>query len=110
MARPKKNNDEKRIASLPTVRVTTAERVLIEHEAATAGLSLTDFVRYSALTQSVKPRKTKLEASYLVELNRIGVNINQIAHAHNTGRVDANILQYAIDELVALMAKIDKAL
>lgn len=110
MARPKKNNDEKRIASLPTIRVTTAERVLIQDEAATAGLSLTDFVRYSALTQSVKPRTTKLEASLLVELNRIGVNLNQIAHAHNSGRHDPNILQYAIDELVAVMKKLDTKL
>ena len=45
----------------------------------------------------------------LTELNRIGVNLNQIAHAANIGRNDEAILRYAIDELVALMTKVNKA-
>ena len=110
MARPTKNEHEKRSASLPTIRVTQAERVLIEDKAATAGLSLSDFMRVLALTEQVKPRKTKLEASLLVELNRIGVNLNQIAHARNSGRDDPAILQLATDELVTLMHKIDAVL
>ena len=110
LARPTKNEHEKRTASLPAIRVTQAERVLIEDKAATAGVSLSDFMRVLALTEQVKPRQTKLEASLLVELNRIGVNLNQIAHARNSGRDDPAILQYAIDELVMLMRKIDTSL
>lgn len=110
MARPRKKEHEKRTAELPTIRVTPSERVLVEDKAAAAGVSLTDFVRVLALSEKVKPRQTKLEASFLVELNRIGVNLNQIAHARNAGRDDPAILQYAIDELVSLMKKVDAAL
>ncbi len=109
MARPSKNEHEKRSERLFT-RVTPAEHVLIADKAAAAGLSLSEFIRVLALTEKVTPRKTKLEASFLVELNRIGVNLNQIAHANNAGRHDPHILQYAIDQLVATMAKLDQSL
>ena len=110
MARPKKQEHEKRTASLPTVRVTSAERILIEDKAATAQISITDFVRVLALTEEVKPRKTKLEGSFLVELNRIGNNVNQLAHAANIGRTDPALIQTSLSELRELMAKIDAAL
>ena len=110
MARPTKNEHEKRSTTLPTIRVTPAERVLIEDKAATAGFTITDFVRTMALFEKVSPRKTKLEASLLVELNRIGVNINQLAHAANVGRNRPALLQTSLDELRQLMAKIDAAI
>ena len=110
MARPTKNEHEKRIATLPTIRVTTAERVLIEDKAVTAGLTITDFVRVLALHEEVKPRKTKLEASFLVELNRVGNNVNQLAHAANVGRTDTALIQTTLAELRGLMAKIDAAI
>ena len=110
MARPTKNEHEKRSTTLPTIRVTPAERVLIEDKAATAGFTITDFVRTMALFEKVSPRKTKLEATLLVELNRIGVNVNQIAHAANVGRTDPALLQTSLDELRQLMAKIDAAI
>ena len=110
MARPTKNEHEKRSASLPTIRVTPAERVLIEDKAAAAGFTITDFVRVLSLHEEVKPRKTKLEASLLVELNRVGVNINQLAHAANVGRIRPALLQTSLDELRQLMAKIDAAI
>ena len=110
MARPKKKEHEKRTASLPRVSVTQAERVLIEDKAATADISLTEFMRVLALTEEVKPRKTKLEGSFLVELNRIGNNVNQLAHAANIGRTDPALIQTSLSELRELMAKIDAAL
>lgn len=125
MARPTKNEHEKRAASLPTVRVTTAERVLIEDKAAAAGLSLTDFVRVLTLHEEVKTRQTKLEASLLVELNKLGVelsrqgnNLNQLAHGLNVDRQPKPlVLQAALDDhqatmskLMSLMEKLDAAL
>ena len=123
MARPRKKSHEKRSAELPTIRVLPSERVLIEDKAASAGMSLTNFVRDCVLYTEVQSRDEKpevfltdatpkipLEASVMVELNRIGVNLNQIARARNSGRDDPNILQYALDELVVLMRKLDAAL
>ena len=110
MARPTKNEHEKRSTTLPTIRVTPAERVLIEDKATAAGFTITDFVRTAALFEKVTPRKTKLEAALIVELNRVGVNVNQIAHAANVGRIRPALLQTSLDELRELMAKIDAAI
>ena len=109
MARPTKAEHEKRTASLPPIRMTLAAKIYVEEQAQSAGLSLTDYLRTLALFEEVKPPKTKSDALMLTELNRIGVNLNQIAHAANIGRNDEAILRYAIDELVALMTKVNKA-
>ena len=110
MARPKKNEHEKRTMRLPACRVTPAERILIEDKATLAEMRISDFMRVLALTEEVKPRKTKLEGSFLVELNRIGNNVNQLAHAANIGRNDPALIQTSLSELRELMAKIDAAL
>ena len=79
---------ERRTARLPAVRLTDAELDHVTEQATNAQLSLTDYVRTLALTEEVTPRRTKLESSVLVELNKIGVNLNQVAHAANIGRTD----------------------
>ena len=109
MARPELQEHERRTARLPAPRVTMAELAHVQEKADTAGIALSDYIRTLALFEEVKPPKTKSDALMLTELNRIGVNINQIAHAANIGRNDEAILRYAIDELVALMVKVDKA-
>lgn len=107
MARPKKQEHEKRSASLPPVRVTEAELSIIEQKARDAGRSVTDYLRSCALDAKViAPRSSKLEASFLLELNRIGVNLNQIALAFNTGRSDVAMLDDTIRELMTLMDKV----
>ena len=110
MARPVKKDHEKRSTQLPPVRVTTSELAYVQRQADLAGMSVTDYLRTLALTEEVKPRKTKLEASLLVELNRIGVNLNQIARSAHIGRTEQAIMTYAIDHLVALMKRIDEGL
>lgn len=107
MARPTKQEHEKRTARLPAARVTLAELAYVQEQASNANLSLTDYIRTLALHEEVKPHRTPLEDSLLVELNRIGVNINQVAHAANVGRFDQAIFQYALDELMLLMKKIN---
>ena len=110
MARPKKTEAEKRTMRLPAPRVTSSEYSHVEKLADAVPLNLTDFMRELALSGKVKPRKSKLENSLLVELNRIGVNLNQIAHAQNIGRDNPASLQHALNELMALMTKIDAKL
>lgn len=110
MARPKKQKLDKRTMQLPPIRVTLSEYACVKTQADNVPMSLTAFIRDLALSKKVKPRKTKLESSFLVELNRIGVNLNQIAHAQNTGRDNPASLQHTLNELMALMTKIDAAL
>jgi len=110
MARPPKNDHERRTAQLPPVRVTEAELAHVQEQAEAAGLTTTDFMRTLALTEKVTPKPSHVDAALLVELNRIGVNINQIAHAYNVGRSEPALLEYALGELVTLMRKVDAAL
>lgn len=78
-------------------------------------MTVSDFLRDRALGYKVAPRASKLETSFLVELNRIGVNINQIAKAANEGRgglgLDhAGIIEASLTELRELMVKVDQSL
>ena len=108
MVRPVKSEHEKRDQILRT-RLTLSERGYVEEQAANAGMNMAEYLRVLVLSEEVKPRKSRSDANVLTELNRIGVNLNQIAHAANIGRNDEAILRYAIDELVALMSKVNKA-
>lgn len=86
MARPKKSPDEKRSERLEC-RLTVAEKNVIAQRAAERGMTLTDYA-YQRLTQSRMKVPTVNPAIHqlVVELNRIGVNLNQIARAMNSGK------------------------
>ncbi len=109
MARPTKEKHEKRSGMLP-IRLTLAERAFIEEQATKAGTSISGYLRDVALNKKVTPPKSKLDASLLMELNRIGVNLNQLTHAANIGRTDESILRYALEQLVMLMRRVDEEL
>lgn len=80
-----KSPHEKRIERLEC-RLTTAEKTALESTAAERGLTLTSYV-YQRLTQSRMRVGVSPEISQLViELNRVGVNLNQIARATNSGK------------------------
>ena len=82
------------------VRLTDQERAVLEREARTAGLSLSDFVRSrtlrgrrgpsarSAMTRAASPAPafTAMNPALFAELSRIGNNLNQLARAFNSGR------------------------
>ena len=110
MARPRKQEHEKRTVSLPPIRVTEAERIHVQEKAEAVNMTVSDFLRSLGLSKEVTPRATRLEMSLLVELNRIGVNINQIAKAANLGRDQASVIEASLTELRALMAKVDQSL
>jgi hypothetical protein len=62
------------------------ELSFIEQQAATAGLPVSAYAR-SVLTQRrVAPARTEVDDKVLVELNRIGVNLNQLMRHVNAGR------------------------
>ena len=86
MARPKKADPERRDERLAGLRLTAAERAVVEAQAAAAGLDLPTYQRSRLLNQRPPVARSTPDAALLVELNRIGVNLNQIARAVNRGR------------------------
>jgi hypothetical protein len=85
MARPQKDKLEARSAHLPPVRLTEAELAQVVELAAGAGISVSEYARQRIFTGRVKPRPALIDAQLLSDLNRCGVNLNQIARALNSG-------------------------
>lgn len=85
MARPTKEPNEK-LTEVVLTRLTLAEREYIRDQANAAGLSISEFIRRRCQGLPVQPPASRADADLLYELNRIGVNVNQIARATNTDR------------------------
>ena len=110
MTRPRKQPAEQRLTRLPCPRVTPAELAHVERQAITAGLSAAEFVRRAALGVSIAPRRSRSDDALLVELNRIGVNLNQMARATNSGRPPlAGELLAALAELRSALEKLHRS-
>lgn len=105
MARPLKAPDERRDERLPAPRVTAAELGHVEAQAAAAGLALAEYVRRGVLGQRVAPARTAADDRLLLELNRVGVNLNQIARALNSDRPEQGDLTATLAELRAVLAR-----
>lgn len=89
--RPAKREAEAR-GSRVAFRLTLSELSAIQAEAAKAGLSPSDYCRRVILRHRVKPAITDVDAAALADLNRVGVNLNQIAKKLNTtGRAPSDI-------------------
>lgn len=101
MARPRKAKDSVREVRL-NLRLTLEERAQLEAKASAALLSPSDFARQAALgarieaaratasggglAEPLAPKaKTPDGIEHVVALNRIGVNLNQIARTLNAG-------------------------
>jgi len=111
IGRPRKAPAEQRSERLPGVTLTPAERHHVELTAARAGLSVMEFSRRAIMGQRIVARRPaeKITADLLAELNRVGVNINQIAHAVNSGRGLPYDMPEVVAELRAVLAKIAEA-
>ena len=96
MPRPKKQQQEARSVVFG-VRFTADERAALEAAAATLGVSPTDYARAAVLGGRVEAAPVPLPPSgcslsvapagvaHIVALNRVGVNLNQIARALHSG-------------------------
>lgn len=104
MARPKKQRQEKR-SEQTKERWTLAEYAYLNQQARIAGVTRAEFVRRRALSRPVSaaPTSSSYDPAIISELNRIGVNLNQIAKHANAGRG-------APHSLVALQADLQRAL
>ena len=105
MARPKKQDGEKR-DEVARFRVTLAEREYLRAQARAAGISETEYLRRRALGYAVSPARSNLPDPTLIsELNRIGVNVNQLARATHRGSDFVHTWQIIGRQLSDVLAK-----
>ena len=107
MARPRLGESERRTRTIG-VRVTEAEAEELRERSQAARLSMGAYMRRRALGQRVRVAASRrLGAAELRELNRIGVNLNQMARALNSGAVSPSAeTQEAVERVGELVAKL----
>ena len=107
MARPRLGEEERRTRTVG-VRVTEAEAEALQERAQAARLSMGAYLRRRALGQRVRSAvERRLGAAEMRELNRIGVNLNQMARALNSGAVSSPAeTQAAVERVGELVAKL----
>lgn len=106
MARPRLAPAERRDVQLPPVRVTAAELDFIARQADAARLPLSDYARRRLLGQRVIPARSAADDRLVMELNRAGVNLNQIARAMNSDRPERIELADALADFRRVLALI----
>jgi len=99
MARPKKNIEEIKLFQI-NLRVTLNEQVQLEEIAKTYGLNVVEFVRRRALQKQLpKFTMSGLQRDLLIELSRIGNNINQMSKRVNQGNPNLKGLESELSSL-----------
>ncbi len=64
---------------------------LIEHKAKICNLSFSEYIRKSAIEKIIVIKNIEQYRSIIFEINKIGINVNQVAKLANTvGSVDKN--------------------
>lgn len=105
MARPVKQEHEK-LGEVVRLRLTLAELEHVRSQANLAALSVSEFLRRRALGLTVQPPPGRADAALLSELNRIGVNVNQLARAYNADREFRGDWQALSAEVRRLLVKV----
>jgi hypothetical protein len=110
MARPQKQSDERRRYRLPSSRATADELAEVRERIRQAGITSSDYIRQAALTAQVKSAQTgKADPLILAELNRIGVNLNQMTKTANaTGRVPPELSRLCDKILEIVMRAVEQ--
>lgn len=106
MARPRKQTEEKR-SETARFRVTLAEREYICAQARAAGISEADYLRARALGHQIRPAPSRggVDPALVSELNRIGVNVNQLTRATHRGSDFTRYWMHVAGELRTVLAK-----
>ena len=107
MARPKKTPEELR-TEMMGVRLTMAEHVEIERDAFLFGISPAEFTRRRTLGYRMPAPLAvqRAQARFGSILNRLAVNLNQIARHMNAGRGAPPYLSALIARINAILDKI----
>ena len=103
MARPRLNPAERRTRQI-NVRVTESEAEQLRQLASSARLTVAAYLRRRGLGRRVRAvRERRLAAEDRRELNRIGVNLNQMVRAMHSGRAVHPGLRAAVERAAALV-------
>lgn len=105
MARPRKDENEKRSA-VARFRLTLAEKAHLRAQVHTSGLSEAEFLRRRALGLPVRVSATRSDPALVSELNRVGVNVNQLARATHRGSDFTAYWKQIGRDLEAIMDKV----
>jgi hypothetical protein len=105
MGRPRKAELEQR-GKVAKCRLTPEEALSVKMNAAAAGLTVAEFTRRRVLGMTVQPPASRADAALLSEINRIGVNVNQLAFAFNADREFKGDWQAIRDELSRVLDKV----
>jgi hypothetical protein len=93
MGRPKKDTDQK-LAKVIVIRVTDAELKKLEQLSIMCGQYLAVLIRKKLFTGNYpKPITPKITVQLYAELNRIGVNLNQLTRHVNSGMLPLGLRQ-----------------
>ena len=96
MGRPHINDQEKRVVQV-NIRLTTDEHKKVSDYAAASGLSPANWIRYKVFNGKFPPMKTSpLDTKIFYELNKMGVNLNQITHKINQGEIPKEYLLFTL--------------
>ena len=105
MARPRKTIEQIKIFQI-NFRITLNEQIQLETFAKNYGLNVVEYVRRRALQKQLpKFAMSGLERDLLIELSRIGNNINQMSKRVNQGNPNLKGIE---DELMILKAKLNE--
>ena len=105
MARPRKIIEQIKILQI-NFRITLNEQIQLESFAKNYGLNVVEYVRRGALQKQLpKFVMSGLERDLLIELSRIGNNINQMSKRVNQGNPNLKGIE---DELMILKAKLNE--
>lgn len=105
MARPEKHEYEKRSQQVK-IRLTMAEQEHLRSQASTCGQNVAEYVRHRVMGHRVEsPARPKFNPTLVSEINRIGVNVNQLSRAVH---MDREFVKYWQDIGTQLEAVLDK--
>ena len=106
MARPRKAIEAKRTTQR-NLRFTLEEDTLLRIQAREARMNVSDYIRTLALSHRVRPTVSrKADPGLISELNRIGVNVNQLARATHRGGEFTRYWEDIGTELQTILAQV----
>jgi hypothetical protein len=113
--KPRSGSEKRQRKHVARIRLDDAEQAKLDERASAAGLSLGAYLRAASLGAAgvrAKPRASvdrELLARSNADLNRVGNNINQIAHALNIGLDPPHILADAMTDLRGVLSALRRA-
>ncbi|BCY28365.1 MobC family plasmid mobilization relaxosome protein [Flavobacterium okayamense] len=106
MARPKSEIFKLKIFQV-NIRLTAEEQVFVENQANSYGISVVEYVRKRALNKQLpKHALSPINRELLIELSRIGNNVNQLAKRNNQNFLEKYVFNRDLRELKEILNQI----